>query len=495
MSSLSAAPTNLRLARLAGVLLAAIQWGRFSDERYVIDDAWISFRTARNLVEAGGLTFDLTQPPVEGVTNLLWTLLSALGQWVAPAADPAVVARTVGGLCLLGVVWLATGLTARWADRPVVGALFTSLALGGAGSLAFHSLSGLESGFYLLLWVATLEVVEGAGPAPISRARGASLAGLLIALGMTRPEGVLLGGLTFLFALTRWGPAGRGRAIAAAGAWACGIAALEAFRLLYFGALVPNTFHAKPPNLEGGWGYLLRFCQATGWVGALGLVAAMRTRAVGWLAGIAVVMLAGAVWSGGDWMPGFRRAMDVYVIIAIGAGVAVGSREAWRRRAGAVGAGALALGSLWMAVTGLDAGRYGQVVYGQVGSLLARTPEVDTVAAADVGHLGWCFPGSILDLGGLTDARWAASGGWDEAWFRERDPDVLLVVTGSPLQPDLVETAGVRAYEARALQYVRESGRYRLRAVIPLPGLTQMAVIARDGVEMPDAIWGEAPTR
>ena len=45
---------------------------------WTCDDAWISFRYARNFVEGLGLVFNPGER-VEGYTNFSWTLLAALG--------------------------------------------------------------------------------------------------------------------------------------------------------------------------------------------------------------------------------------------------------------------------------------------------------------------------------------------------------------------------------------------------------------------------------
>nr|HNH96503.1 hypothetical protein [Microthrixaceae bacterium] len=45
--------------------------------RFVQDDAFISFRYAKNLVDGNGLVFNPGQP-VEGYTNFLWTALHAI---------------------------------------------------------------------------------------------------------------------------------------------------------------------------------------------------------------------------------------------------------------------------------------------------------------------------------------------------------------------------------------------------------------------------------
>lgn len=42
------------------------------------EDAFISFRYSRNLVEGHGLVFNIGEKPVEGYTNFLWVLIGAL---------------------------------------------------------------------------------------------------------------------------------------------------------------------------------------------------------------------------------------------------------------------------------------------------------------------------------------------------------------------------------------------------------------------------------
>ena len=86
-------------------LLALVAWAflvaRFD---FVCDDAYISFRYARHLLEGQGLRFNLGEsPPVEGYTNLLWVL------WIAAAKLLGVDARSPPRR--LGRLW-------RGADRP-----------------------------------------------------------------------------------------------------------------------------------------------------------------------------------------------------------------------------------------------------------------------------------------------------------------------------------------------------------------------------------------
>jgi hypothetical protein len=100
-----------RLPLLVCLLVAVAGLARFADLDYAVDDAWISFRVARNLWTSGVLSFNVEGPPVEGMTNLSWTLLSAL--WVRLPVDPILPARALGGALHLLTVGLVTTLAGR----------------------------------------------------------------------------------------------------------------------------------------------------------------------------------------------------------------------------------------------------------------------------------------------------------------------------------------------------------------------------------------------
>src|SRR5437773_1541112 len=92
------------LLPLALVLLTAAHATAFW--HLTIDDAFISFRYARNLVQGYGLVFNPGEY-VEGYTNFLWTLLMA--GVVALGNDPEIVSKLLGllsnGATVLLVWW------------------------------------------------------------------------------------------------------------------------------------------------------------------------------------------------------------------------------------------------------------------------------------------------------------------------------------------------------------------------------------------------------
>src|SRR4029078_10291502 len=78
---------------------------------FVTDDAYISFRYAKNLADHGQLVFNLGER-VEGYTNFLWTVLLAAARKRGAAPDVAARALGIGfGVATLFVVaWIARGL-------------------------------------------------------------------------------------------------------------------------------------------------------------------------------------------------------------------------------------------------------------------------------------------------------------------------------------------------------------------------------------------------
>ena len=73
--TLSLSPLNIAL------IAAGFLYGFFRsiDMAWVCDDAFITFRYAKNLVDGHGLIFNIGER-VEGYTSFLWTMLMSIGQ-------------------------------------------------------------------------------------------------------------------------------------------------------------------------------------------------------------------------------------------------------------------------------------------------------------------------------------------------------------------------------------------------------------------------------
>lgn len=319
--------------------------------RWTCDDAFISFRYAQNLVAGRGLVFNEGEA-VEGYTNFLWTVATALG--MAAGVDPIDFTHAVGILAWLGV-GLVLMVHARRARRwPVAAWVWAALPYG-----RHFATSGLETAAFSLALLAALGVASRA-----ERREQALLAGLLATVAvMLRPEG----GLALLAGPLLVARVSRGR-LERVGAFA-GVAAVllvpwAAFKWLTYGALLPNTFVAKAgagPQWSDGWHYLglFFFSHPHLILGLLGLALAREASSTPsaarhrwenavW-AGVLVVYLLHIARVGGDFMYA-RFCIPLVPLLALGLERGL---DIWRQRPTTHAAAVPAVGALLAVVTQL----------------------------------------------------------------------------------------------------------------------------------------------
>lgn len=216
-------------------------WGQ-SASSYGNDDAFISYRYARNLVEHGVLTFNLSDaPPVEGFSNALFVALAAAIIWLFGDAAVYPVMAVLGVAATLSAILLTSRYLSRVTD-PVCGAL-GAVVLALLPAYWVHASSGLETSLVFLiqvmLWIAVARRVED------DRDDLPGLVGLCtfcILLVALRTDGFLTPVLVagWLFVL------GRPRDAAAILAVTAGVfLLLMAARLAYYGLPLPLTTYAK----------------------------------------------------------------------------------------------------------------------------------------------------------------------------------------------------------------------------------------------------------
>ncbi len=183
------------LAALSAPWLALLAFLAWSARRFLLDDAFISFRYARNLLEGNGLVWNPGER-VEGYSNFLWVLeLAAI--WAATGVPPedavwwlsaAYTAATLGAMAWW--VWRLPGLR----DRGLVWWMALGLLCASATFAKWTSGGGLETRqftFFVVLVVVALTAHRG------SR-RGLLVASFSLALAsLTRPEGPLVAACCF----------------------------------------------------------------------------------------------------------------------------------------------------------------------------------------------------------------------------------------------------------------------------------------------------------
>jgi arabinofuranosyltransferase len=223
---------------------AAVLWGVIAAWRraWLSDDAFISFRYAENLTNGLGLVFNRGER-VEGYSNFLWTVWTALGMKLGAGPEGW---STVWGLaCYAGSIVILALIARRLAGRAA-GAFVVPV---GALLAALHpawnqfATSGLETSLFTFLALLGFLLATARGP------RAAASAGAVFALlAMTRPDGPILELPAGLYVLIAQRP--RARTVLLFGAaFAVLWVPYTLWRVSYYGSFFPNTYYAKSAGL------------------------------------------------------------------------------------------------------------------------------------------------------------------------------------------------------------------------------------------------------
>ncbi len=446
----------------------------------LIDDAYILYRYAASWATGGGPFFNPGEA-VEGYSSPLWVILAALLHRIAGHAALPLLMKGAGALAGAVTVLLAARLTrtlaarAGW-ERPAAAwaGLLAGCVLALSPAFAMHAMNGLETAPYAacLVLAALLHVRTGALPTR----RWSAAAWALAAASLLRPEGVAIAALLCLIQALAIAPdrpaaASRWRPLADLGPVAAVLALVALHRwLVYEGAWLPNTYHAK---IGGFWGIGRGPYVAAGLLPpllgipgiALALVGLLRAPRLARRAAPAVAAgLAGALLPlvlGSDWMPGARLLVPYLSLLVVGAALGWLSCARWataplrsRGLARSVAA-ALALTALATAATAGFSQRADRASWRHYAAVRARgysaghdalahwlgehTTPGDTIALMDVGLVGYRrMDLNIVDLAGLTDRGIGRSPGgslgkrYDPAYVLDRDPTHLILVFTAP---------------------------------------------------------------
>lgn len=418
----------------AASLLAALHAGRIFQST-ISDDAYILFRYARNLGRGDGLAWNPGQAPVEGFTSLLQVVLLAGANTVG--ADMEWASQALGLLSFVlsipAAAWLAREVTGGDTRAGVLAAFALALS----PPAAAWARGGLETPAFTFLLTAAMACWLSESRRTRRRA-GSSV--LFFLATLSRPEGFGIWALTLTFdALRAAGDHGRRSVKRAMMEWSPYLALLSgymAWKLWYFGDILPNTFHAKAGG--GLWALQTGVVYVAGFLLALGPLALMlcvvppllrgwrRMIPGAYVACCATAYLAEVAVIGGDYQYFWRYAVPVLPMIC---GLcASGFLEAWdaccrlplsRRRMAAVVTLTLAaypwsraslhevrdeparLARPWRLVdrSQIEAGDF--VLMGRM--LDQVVPPGRTLAALAVGAIGYYCDRPILDLLGLND--------------------------------------------------------------------------------------------
>lgn len=435
--------------RVASVMLAALwtfgiaYWHR----NIVMDDPWITFRYAANVLAGHGWAFNPGEP-LEGYSNFLWTIASMVP--IAAGVEPLGAMRALSALAALWILWALAVRTPRGGEGPG-GTAWAPLLLAACWPFAAWIGGGLETIGHAALLLG-FAMATGRALAEPTKARGAAAGALAGALAMSRPEGAMFMAVLPLCLLRARQRGARIAMAAALGVAVAVLAGYSAWRLHTFGTLVANTVSAKVgggvlPSVIAGLRYALAWLPGPALV-VLPLAAAALLRArrdaashadrdpvLSVAAACLLLQVAFAVAVGGDWMPGYRFLVPAMPLAALLAGVALAGWNRWLA-AMAVAAALLAAPvqayfdrgggpAIGMRLARWISSRQPLVATLQVigRDLRAMGSPEDTIALSEAGVVPYLSRMRVIDMLGLVDREIAALPG---GLHQKHDADSVL---------------------------------------------------------------------
>ena len=437
---------------------------------YTSDDAYISYRYARNLSDGLGLVWNPGQH-VEGYTNFLWVEIIAglhhlgadiilSGRWLGFAL--AVIAAG-------GTYMLATRLVDGAAGR--VAGLVAALLLASSGAWALWASAGLEPPLFATLLLAAVMLHLREREHPLTPASGVIWA--LVA--MTRPDGLVLVAVSGIFKIgdafarlrtTRGTERSLAHEIGALLLWVAAFAAVFApyfvWRYATYGWLYPNTYYAKVgvglDQYDRGFRYLASFLeQSGGWlflvVPLAVAMAPIRRAAALYIFALLVAWMAYVAYIGGDSLLRFRFFAPVmplfYALIVASMAALIDAIPRERRSHAWLPQAAIAFVVLAAIVFTLHpSSADSNLIVGERRAVADRVdigrwfrenlPGDTTVAAVPVGAIAYASRLTVIDMLGINDEHIAhrdvdlgefAAGHekYDSDYVLDRQPDIIIL--------------------------------------------------------------------
>jgi arabinofuranosyltransferase len=406
------APLPPRAHLVVGLVAPALVtlWSMWIVRSFTVDDAFISFRYARNFARGWGLVYNQGEA-IEGYTNFLWTVL--LGAGARVGLEPEHLAKVLGGASALGTVATLYFFEAR--IRPLGWAPCLSPWLYASSIVATgYAVWGLETALFAFLVVLGTLLFHREDAEP----RAFPWSGVVFGVaGLTRPEAPLYLGILVLFA---WRRVLKRQSLIRGVLFVAPIAAHMLWRHGFYGTWLPNTLSAKTGDfnqqIEGGGRYLNQYATHAGpvlWLALFGLAWAFveRHRELFAVAVTAAAVLGYVLLVGGDWMPYFRflAPFEPFCFLLVG----VGARALFELRERAARLGLV----LFLLVAGgqrVQAAREARRVIltdekvfwdsaagGAARWLAAHEP--GEIGVADIGQIGYTTDYPLFDLLGLVD--------------------------------------------------------------------------------------------
>jgi len=222
--------------------------------RWTNDDAFISYRYVKNLTSGEGLVFNPGEK-VEGFSNFLWVIMLSFLDFLG---FPPLWSSKIISFCISLLMILLIFRTAQAFGLNKFISGLCSLTLSLSSGLAYFSMSGMETVFYTLLLLLAIYINEKYENKPTKKIFN-TLYGILFAVAIARPEGILLLFISTIYHLFK-------KIISKKGIYLKTILRVQfiyfliyiflmILRYLYYSDILPNAYYAKPKGTFVEQGY------------------------------------------------------------------------------------------------------------------------------------------------------------------------------------------------------------------------------------------------
>ncbi len=285
-----------------------------------LEDAYISFRYAKNFIQGNGIVFNIGEY-VEGYTNFLWVLMLSGFKGYMPQASVI-----LGIIFALGTIIVSFRIAQAIFPHPIYN-LIPVILLAFNPSYTLWATGGLETHLFSFLVIC--------GVYFYFRQSNFMLSSFFFALStLTRPEGFLFLLISFIYLLGLWivKKVNYKDILVFFITAAVILVPYLVFKLWYYGELLPNTFYAKvipgAAQYTTGFDYAINFFSTNfGWIGLVLLlilgVFCYRKIWFTYFTSLIVVFSVYIFLVGGDCFPCFRFFVPILSLfcLLIGEGI------------------------------------------------------------------------------------------------------------------------------------------------------------------------------
>ena len=497
------------VAAVAGWLVARTLARVIAAWAFSTDDAFITLRYARHLLEGEGLAWNVGEGAVEGFSNLLWLLVAALFGALGELGVAPLKVLGCAGLFATGYLQWAI---ARRSLRPLPALLPFALFTLPMGTI-WWSVSGLETSVHVALCcAAVLAGLRGLGFERVhdslslrrgsTRPSGLVLAGGLAGLdSLLRPEGPLVFAALLVGVFASWlakrqaDHAGEGRLelrpalLALSAVFVPIFLAVLAWRVATFDALVPNSVACKA-GWDDRFALLREYWRLTPLCLVVALIQPLRSIDARVVIPAAFALLYALILIGADPVAGghLRHLLAAHALVCVLASVAairlaklVAPRWPALRREAALTLVVVALAGPLGGLSEREqlegrAGAYAERWRNRaaLGRYLARELSPgERAMLGDVGVAGWVADAAILDAFCLNEPAFArpplaGDPAASATWALDQQPQLIVVHTRDPdrlvprgkIYRELIRRDRFKAGWREQARFVAKSGKF-----------------------------------